>query len=212
MNARPTVPFTWTPIETGETGLVGTLAVGIYDGDTAIIALTTSGVNEIGSTGVYEADMALAPDDAGAYVLIASLDGSLDPDQVLTEVLLITSSAPFDTPSGNTYATRDELARILKIVNPNADEQAAMDRVLLAAAGEIDSEIDFSGANDLTGWQIALASEVNLERAVEHWRQEESPFGLLGLGSEVGPTHTATDSWSRHANKLAPLKEQWGLA
>jgi hypothetical protein len=212
MNARPTVPFTWTPIETGETGLVGTLAVGIYDGDTAIVALTTSGVNEIGSTGVYEADMALAPDDAGAYVLIASLDGSLDPDQVLTEVLLITSSAPFDTPSGNTYATRDELARILKIVNPNAEEQAAMDRVLLAAAGEIDSEIDFSGANDLTGWQIALASEVNLERAVEHWRQEESPFGLLGLGSEVGPTHTATDSWSRHANKLAPLKEQWGLA
>jgi hypothetical protein len=116
-------------------------------------------------------------------------------------------------PTTTPYATQAELARILKITNPNAEEQAAMDRVLLVAAGEIDSEIDFvDDTNDLTGWQLALAAEVNIERAVEHWQQAESPFGLLGLGSEVGPTHTATDSWRRHANKLAPLKEQWGLA
>jgi hypothetical protein len=53
---------------------------------------------------------------------------------------------------------------------------------------------------------------VNLERAVEHWRQQESPFGLIGLGAELPAERTARDSWERHAHKLAPLKGQWGLA
>ena len=56
------------------------------------------------------------------------------------------------------------------------------------------------------------SSQVNLERAVEHWRQQESPFGLVGLGPEMGSSFTARDSWERHAHKLAPLKDQWGLA
>ena len=50
------------------------------------------------------------------------------------------------------------------------------------AAGEINSEIDLAADEGLAGWQVALAAEVNLERAVEHWRQQESPFGLIGLG------------------------------
>jgi hypothetical protein len=57
----------------------------------------------------------------------------------------------------------------------------------------------------------ALVTEVNLERAVEHWQQQESPFGVIGLGESV-PTVTAKDTWDRHANKLAPLKRTWGLA
>ena len=111
------------------------------------------------------------------------------------------------------YTDTDELARILKIRNPSAEQEAAMQRVIDVAEGEIDAEIALAAdADALAGWQLALAAEVNLERAVEHWRQQESPFGLIGLGPELGATHTARDSWDRHAHKLAPLKNQWGLA
>ncbi len=105
------------------------------------------------------------------------------------------------------YADAAELAAILK-VNPTSNADA-LDRVLLAAAGEINAE---TGRTDLAGWEIALATEVNLERAVEHWQQMKSPFGIVGLGVEIGPAHTATDTWNRHAAKLAPLKRSWGLA
>lgn len=109
------------------------------------------------------------------------------------------------------YATVDELARILKIRTPSTEQTTAMERVLAAAAGEINSEIERVNS-DLSGWQLSLAQEVNLERAVEHWQQEEAPFGIVGLGALTGGIHTATDSWNRHAAKLAPLKASWGLA
>jgi hypothetical protein len=110
------------------------------------------------------------------------------------------------------YATVTELARILKIRSPSDEQRDAMERVLLAAAGEINSEIDLDTDEGLAGWQVALAAEVNLERAVEHWRAQESPFGLIALGVDVPAERTARDSWERHALKLAPLKGQWGLA
>lgn len=112
------------------------------------------------------------------------------------------------------YTTTEELQRILHLKTPTTDQTAAMTRVLTVAAGEIDAEVDLAeDADPLAGWQLSLAAEVNLERAVEHWQQMESPFGILGLGTVEGiGTHTATDSWSRHANKLAPLKGMWGIA
>jgi hypothetical protein len=109
------------------------------------------------------------------------------------------------------YTDTTELARILKIRNPSDAQEDAMQRVLDVAEGEIDAEIDLADdAEELAGWQLALCAEVNLERAVEHWRQQESP--LVGLGAEFGAAHTSKDSWDRHAHKLAPLKNQWGLA
>lgn len=110
------------------------------------------------------------------------------------------------------YTTTDELARILKITAPTADQIAAMTRVLSTAQGEIDSEVDLADdADPLAGWQLALAAEVQLERAKEHWSDEEVAFGIIGLG-DVGPIYTARNSWERYAFKLAPLKSQWGLA
>ena len=112
------------------------------------------------------------------------------------------------------YTNTTELARILKIRSPTAEQTVAMQRVLDVAEGEIDAEIDLADdADALAGWQLALAAEVNLERAVEHWRQQESPFGLVGLGGEFGgAVRTARDSWDWHAHTLAPLKIQWGVA
>jgi hypothetical protein len=110
------------------------------------------------------------------------------------------------------YASVAELAQLLR-VSPSTRHNSLM-RVLKSAADEIDSEI---GTADINGTALpysnppALAREVNLERAVEHWQQEQSPFGIIGLG-EAGMMYTARDSWDRHAHKLMPLKGGWGLA
>jgi hypothetical protein len=110
------------------------------------------------------------------------------------------------------YASVSELARLLR-VDASARHDALM-RVLKASADEIDHEI---GTVDISGTEIPysnpppIAREVNLERAVEHWRQEQSPFGILGIGDEQA-VYTARDSWDRHAHKLAILKGSWGIA
>jgi hypothetical protein len=108
------------------------------------------------------------------------------------------------------YATVEELARWLNIRNPTADQEAIMERVLSAAAFEIDHELDRHGS--LGAPYPDLVVQVNLERAEEHWRQLESPFGLIALGVDVPAERTGQNSWERHALKLAPLKQQWGLA
>lgn len=111
------------------------------------------------------------------------------------------------------YASVPELANILRV---NASQRhAALLRALEAAAMEIDSEI---GTADIFGATLpytappALVSEVNLERAVEHWKQMQSPYGIVGLGDDVA-MYTARDTWDRHGHKLAVLKGSgWGIA
>jgi hypothetical protein len=120
------------------------------------------------------------------------------------------------------YTTVDELARVLRLRSPSASQGTAMQRVIDTAAGEINRFIGTSWASaadacwpDSPGTPDPLAAalvvEVNLERAVEHWQQQESPFGIIGLGEQV-PTVTAKDTFERHANKLAPLQRSWGIA
>lgn len=111
------------------------------------------------------------------------------------------------------YASTSELALLLK-VNETARHESLM-RVLKTAADEIDSEI---GVTDIDGNTTpysnppAVAREVNLERAVEHWQQMQSPWGMVGLGSDVGVAFTSRNTWERHAQKLAIQKGEWGLA
>lgn len=112
------------------------------------------------------------------------------------------------------YASVSELALLLRIQTQASSRHNSLMRVLKTAADEIDSEI---GTVDIRGMPLpysnppAIAREVNLERAVEHWQQEQSPFGIIGI-ADVGMTYTARDSWDRHAHKLAPLKGEWGIA
>jgi hypothetical protein len=106
------------------------------------------------------------------------------------------------------YAEVSELAAILRVDETAREE--ALTRVLESAATEIDAELGRSEAFEDPPPDLVV--EVNIERAVEHWRQMESPFGLIGIGIETGAAFASADSWSRHAQKLAPLKESWGLA
>lgn len=108
------------------------------------------------------------------------------------------------------YATVAELARILQLTTPSAEQTLALQRCLDAAAVEIDSYL--APAAPYFPPYPPLVVQVNLERATEHWRQEQSPFGILNLGGETGPTYTSRSSWRRHANTLLPLKGSFGVA
>ena len=105
------------------------------------------------------------------------------------------------------WGSRAELAAILK-VNESGNE-GPLDRVLLVASGEIAHEV---GAQPLDGFGQALATEVALERAAEHWAQLKSPFGFVGLGVDGSAFIAARDSFERHAFKLSRIKSDWGIA
>jgi len=117
--------------------------------------------------------------------------------------------------SDTSYAGTAELARVLRLRQPTPAQGSAMQRVLDAAAFEIDSELfgslAYPGSVYAGTPYPALIVEVNIERAVEHWQQQESPFGVIGLNEAV-PLVTSRDTFERHANKLTPLKGSWGIA
>jgi len=110
------------------------------------------------------------------------------------------------------YADTDELQRLLRLSSPTPEQQEALQRVLDAAAEEIDWELGYTAASPAPTPTPTLVVEVNLERAVEHWQQGQSPFGIVGIGADTVPVVAARDSWYRHARKLAPLKTSYGVA
>lgn len=136
---------------------------------------------------------------AGDWYRLVWVDDDGNQSAATTPVQLVDESVA--------YGDRAELAKRLKI--DETTNAAALDRCLQSASLEINSEI---GRTDLSGWEMALADEVAIERAAEHWNQLTSPFGLIGLGVDTGPAFAARDSWERHAFKLAPLKGSWGIA
>ena len=189
------------------TGLTGTVGVRIRDNEGAdALARTTTGISEdIAGSGIYTVTLT-APADAGQYTIVWDDAGA--PISYAIEELLVVATATVGVIGGlSAYATVEELSAILRV---NAvTHQDALEGVLIAAADEIDAEVGRTGRYTTVP---RLAWEVNLERAVEHWQQRQSPFGIIGLGAETGVTHTSRDSWDRHAHKLTPLKETWGLA
>lgn len=113
------------------------------------------------------------------------------------------------------YTTTAELARIvLKNRTPTNEQEIALQRVLDIAEGEINAEIDLADdATALAGWQLDLCAQVNLDRAADLWFHTESGTGLTGLLGDEGVLGVpGRYSWKRYAERLAPLKSQWGLA
>jgi hypothetical protein len=119
--------------------------------------------------------------------------------------------ASLDPPRPDLVAV-DELARILKLRTPTAAQTAAMQRVLLVSAGEINMEIDFATDDSLQGWERSLCEQVNLDRAADLWRHTESIPGVLGVLDEGVPLTPGRYSWERYGQRLAPVKRQWGFA
>lgn len=189
-------------IDWGDTG--ATLGVRVMDGTTTITARQTGFVESPAGSGRYVLADYEFPDTPGTYELLFDDDGGTAAEgHVATEELIIV---------GGAYGTTDELFRILKIRTPTTEQTNAAERVLAAATGEINSEVDLPDPDVLSGWQVSLATEVCLERAAELWKEQEVQFGLVGIGSEFGATRIAINTWEKYAVKLAPLKQQWGFS
>lgn len=194
-------------IDWGTTG--ATIGATILDGEDTVVAARQTGFVEDGDGGYVLADYVF-PDTKGTYrIRYDDNAGAGGVGHVAFEDLTITSSTgePFD---GDTYGTVAELFRLLKILSPTDAQTEAAERVLTMATGEIDSELGREDDDPIAGWEVSLAAEVCLERAVELWR--ETPFGIVGIDSDIGGTHTARNTWERYAHKLAPAKRSWGLA
>jgi hypothetical protein len=92
IEVAPGEAFDWIELQTGETGLVGTLAVQIDDGtDTQVYGPTSAGIIELGASGAYVASIPAAPVTEGQFLLMASTDGTFDPDTLLTEELVVST-------------------------------------------------------------------------------------------------------------------------
>jgi hypothetical protein len=111
------------------------------------------------------------------------------------------------------YATVAELQTLLTLDSPTAQQSVAMQRCLDAAAEEIDWELGYSAETPAPSPPPQLVVEVDLERAVEHWRQSYGRgFGVILTGGDTEAIVAARDTWYRHARKLAPLKKTYGVA
>ncbi len=110
------------------------------------------------------------------------------------------------------YATVEELQTKLRIESPTELQLDGMQRALDEAASEIDWELGYSAETPSPDPPHPLVVGVNIDRAVEHWRQSFSPFGVIGVAGEGEPVVVSRNSWYRHHLKLAPLKHQWGIA
>jgi len=120
-----------------------------------------------------------------------------------------------NTTSGSTpYATVDDLFRVLKVRGGGTEDQIeAAQGDLDTATLEINAEIDRpASASPLTSEELELVKGVCIDRAADLWRHRESVPGVLGGLDDVAQPTTGRYSWERYAQRLAPLKQQWGLA
>jgi hypothetical protein len=191
MNVQPEAAFE-AVIDTGETGLVDVLTLEISDNTSTSTSAPATAVLGL-----------IAPDTAGQYTLIWKGAG----DVLGIEDLFVTSSAPGAVPPADVYGSTDELFRRLKIRTPTAEQAAAADRILVAASGEVNAKM--GRETGLAAWELALATEVTLERGAELWNESEVPFGVIGLDSPSGPTFVSRHS--RALQKLTVLQESWGV-
>jgi hypothetical protein len=120
----------------------------------------------------------------------------------------IQNSMAVTSPTPGTYGTVEELFRRLKIRTATAEQTDAADRILVAASGEVNAKMGRS--TGLAAWELALATEVTLERGAELWNESEVPFGAIGLDNPSGPVFVSRHS--RALGKLGPLAESWGVS
>lgn len=104
--------------------------------------------------------------------------------------------------------TVDELFRVMN-VTPSPEQTVAGQRCLDAATSEVYRFLSRVDALDPDDQQ--LVDQALLERAVEHWKQAQAPFGILPFGGEI-PVQTAQDTFQRTAMKIKFLRQGWGVA
>ena len=78
--------------------------------------------------------------------------------------------------------------------------------MLDVADGEVTSKM--GRLDPLLDWEVELATEATIARAVELWQEGEVPFGMVGLDNPTGPAYLPRKS--RALAKLLPAQQSWG--
>lgn len=107
------------------------------------------------------------------------------------------------------YATVEELAVRLR-TRATSENTALLQSCLDAAAQEIDAFADRL-ADDPIPSNDPLAHESNIARAVEWYKAADAAFGAIGY-TDTGTLRAPRDDFARHAIRLTPLKQRFGLA
>jgi len=112
-----------------------------------------------------------------------------------------------------TYASISEFLRLLQVTQPTTAQTAAAQRCLDAAMQEIDSYLSRNAGTApppaFGTAELALVTQVNLDRASEHWRL--TPYGSLNQGPDMAPVFVRIDTFERHRAALQSLKSDWGV-
>ncbi len=109
------------------------------------------------------------------------------------------------------YGTVTELLRLIGLAAPTAAQTDQAQRALDAAAQEIDWELGYTVDAPAPDPPPPLVVEVQYDRAIELWKEPQSPFGIVPVGPDTVPLFAARDSWYRHHLKLLPLKASFGV-
>lgn len=108
-----------------------------------------------------------------------------------------------------------ELQRVLNKPSPTAAELQALNRVLEAAAREIDWDLGVSVDNPAPlppDPAADILADVNLNRAQELWRFNYSSAGVVTVGPDPTPIIAPRDTWYRHHLRLNPLRTAFPVA
>lgn len=115
MLAEDSQPFE-TFLESGETGLTGTISVKVVDNDGGTpLGPTTANIAEVGSSGVYVWNAPAAP-TLGQYTVLWSTDGSYDADTTSAEELVVVAATNPWSETIETGFTAQELLRLMAAV------------------------------------------------------------------------------------------------
>ena len=116
-------------------------------------------------------------------------------------------------PTVSQYVEAAELARVLAVrqaaSSADAAQTVAMQRVIEAASAWIDSYL--APEAPYFPPYPALVVSACLDIANDMWKQEQSPFGVVVLGGEQGVAYPTRNAYRRHAQKLLPMKQAWGV-
>ncbi len=172
---------------------------------TQIDAYTITPVDPDPASPAYQSFTTELGTDEDLWYRIVFADGTGDVSVPTTPLQNSASAVPVGVEA---FATVAELATIIQ--KDPVSNHDALQRCLLAAAGEIVSEC---GRSDFAGWELELVTQVNLARAEELWKQMKAPWGVVLVGAPefAQSSRIARDTFARHAMILSPLKTAWGV-
>lgn len=179
-------------LESGVTGLAGTLKLGLIDNAGAWTSVLSAAdiIETPAGSGIYAASR-VAPAVAGQYTLVWSLDGTTDPDQVATEDLLVTSSTTVAAaPAGSDLCALADVYRYAPGFDPdNAENATTVDQLANLITGQ---SVDIIETTNREFTAIAGLNPRSFDVRPWHIRLRRLPIGFAASISTISQYRNGT--------------------